>query len=70
MIGGVGAFFGEVCGGVLLVTLPELLRQYSTYRMLALGLLLPLLIALRRQGLVPRRNTVVLGMRRAVPGKR
>ena len=54
VIGGVGNIFGVLCGAVILVSLPELLREFSAYRTLVLGLLLATLIVLRPQGLVPR----------------
>lgn len=55
VIGGVGNIFGVFVGAVVLVLLPELLRQFDAYRMLVLGLVMAILIVLRPQGLLPRR---------------
>ncbi len=54
VIGGVGNIFGVLLGSVVLVLLPELLREFSAYRMLVLGLVMAVLIVLRPQGLLPR----------------
>lgn len=54
VIGGVGNILGVVIGALVLILLPEFLRDYAEYRMLLLGLLMTVLIVLRPQGLVPR----------------
>jgi branched-chain amino acid transport system permease protein len=54
VIGGVGNIFGVLLGSVVLVLLPELLREFSAYRMLVLGVVMATLIVLRPQGLLPR----------------
>jgi branched-chain amino acid transport system permease protein len=54
VIGGVGNIFGVLLGAVVLVLLPEFLRQFAAYRMLVLGLVLATVIVLRPQGLLPR----------------
>jgi branched-chain amino acid transport system permease protein len=55
VIGGVGNIFGVLLGAVVLVLLPELLREFAAYRMLVLGVVMAVLIVLRPQGLLPRR---------------
>jgi branched-chain amino acid transport system permease protein len=55
VIGGVGNIFGVFLGAVMLVLLPELLREFDAYRMLVLGLVMAVVIVLRPQGLLPRR---------------
>ncbi len=54
VIGGVGNIFGVLLGAVALVLLPELLREFSAYRMLVLGLAMAIVIVLRPQGLLSR----------------
>jgi branched-chain amino acid transport system permease protein len=54
VIGGVGNILGVITGAVVLIVLPEVLRDVAQYRMLALGSVLAVLIVLRPQGLVPR----------------
>lgn len=54
-LGGTGSISGAFAGTALLVVLPELLRDYSTYRMLIYGALLVGVMRFRPQGLVPRR---------------
>ncbi|HHY93693.1 MAG TPA: ATP-binding cassette domain-containing protein, partial [Firmicutes bacterium] len=55
VLGGVGNPLGAAVGAVSLVALPELLRAYSSYRMLIYGLLLIVMMQLRPGGLVPAR---------------
>jgi branched-chain amino acid transport system permease protein len=55
VIGGMGNLLGVLAGAVTLVVMPELLREYSDYRMLLYGCVLVLVILLRPDGLVPRR---------------
>lgn len=54
VIGGVGNILGVVAGAVVLIVLPEALRDVAQYRILVFGTLLAVLIVLRPQGLVPR----------------
>lgn len=54
VIDGVGNIFGVLVGAVVLVLLPELLREFAAYRMLVLGVVMAVLIVLRPQGLLPR----------------
>ena len=54
VIGGVGNIVGVVAGAIVLIVLPEVLRDVEQFRMLAFGTALSVLIVLRPQGLVPR----------------
>jgi branched-chain amino acid transport system permease protein len=54
VIGGVGNILGVICGAIVLIVLPEVLRDVAQYRMLAFGTALSVLIVLRPEGLVPR----------------
>jgi branched-chain amino acid transport system permease protein len=64
ILGGVGNLFGVILGAVLIVSLPELFREFEQYRLLAFGLMLMVLMVFRPQGLLTFR-----GRRQAVPEK-
>ncbi|MBI4690549.1 MAG: branched-chain amino acid ABC transporter permease [Nitrospirae bacterium] len=55
ILGGLGSIPGVIFGSVILVMLPEMLREIQLYRMLALGSGLVLLMIFRPQGLLGRR---------------
>jgi branched-chain amino acid transport system permease protein len=55
VLGGMGSIPGVVLGAVVMVVLPEVLRDFSDYRMLLLGAVLVLLALFRPQGLWPMR---------------
>ncbi len=52
ILGGLGSIMGVVFGALILVLLPEVLREIQLYRMLALGIGLVLLMVFRPQGLL------------------
>jgi branched-chain amino acid transport system permease protein len=52
ILGGLGSIAGVIVGALLLVLLPEVLREVQLYRMLALGIGLVLLMVYRPQGLL------------------
>jgi len=56
IIGGIGSIAGVVTGAVVLVFLPEVLREVQMYRMLALGCGLVFLMIFRPQGLFGGRH--------------
>jgi branched-chain amino acid transport system permease protein len=51
IVGGLGSIAGVILGAVILVMLPEVLREVELYRMLALGAGLVILMIFRPQGL-------------------
>ena len=53
IIGGLGSIPGVVVGALVLVGLPEALRELSDYRLLAFGALLVAAMLLKPQGLIP-----------------
>ncbi len=53
VMGGMGSIPGVIVGAVVMVSLPELLRDLSDYRMLILGIALVLLALFRPKGLWP-----------------
>lgn len=52
ILGGLGSIAGAALGAVMLVGLPELLREFQQYRMLVLGAGLVVLMVFRPQGLL------------------
>ncbi|RJQ21743.1 MAG: branched-chain amino acid ABC transporter permease [Nitrospiraceae bacterium] len=52
ILGGLGSIPGVLLGSLILVLLPELLREFQLYRMLALGVGLVLMMIFRPQGLI------------------
>lgn len=55
VLGGLGNITGALIGGVILALLPEVLREFAEYRMVAYGLILLLLLRFRPQGLAGTR---------------
>jgi branched-chain amino acid transport system permease protein len=53
IIGGIGSLPGVVVGAFALVGLPELLREFSEYRLLLYGAVLIYMMIVRPEGLVP-----------------
>jgi branched-chain amino acid transport system permease protein len=53
IIGGMGSIRGVVLGAVVLIGLPEVLREVQQYRMLAFGALLVVMMIFRPAGLIP-----------------
>lgn len=56
VLGGMGSVPGVVIGAIIMVSLPEVLRGFSDYRMLILGLLLILLALFRPRGIWPAKH--------------
>jgi branched-chain amino acid transport system permease protein len=56
VLGGMGSIPGVILGAVVLVVLPELLRQYADYRMVFFGLALFVMMLVRPEGLLPSRQ--------------
>jgi branched-chain amino acid transport system permease protein len=53
IVGGMGSIPGVVLGAVALVALPEILREFSEYRLWMFGAALVLMMLMRPEGLVP-----------------
>jgi branched-chain amino acid transport system permease protein len=53
IIGGLGSIPGVVLGALILIGLPELLRELQDYRLLVFGVLLVVTMILRPEGLIP-----------------
>jgi branched-chain amino acid transport system permease protein len=53
ILGGMGSIPGVIVGALVLVGLPELLREFDEYRLLVYGGVLVAMMLLRPEGLVP-----------------
>jgi branched-chain amino acid transport system permease protein len=53
IVGGIGSIPGVLVGAILLVGLPELLREFDEYRLLIYGALLVIMMQLRPAGFWP-----------------
>ncbi|MEX2459412.1 MAG: branched-chain amino acid ABC transporter permease [Actinomycetota bacterium] len=56
VIGGMGSIPGAILGAALVVLLPEIFREFASYRFLVFGLALVLLMIFRPQGLLPSKR--------------
>ena len=56
ILGGMGNIAGVVVGAIVLVGLPELLREFAEYRLLIYGSVLVAMMLLRPEGLLPSRQ--------------
>ncbi len=56
ILGGIGSIPGVIVGAVVLVGLPELLREFSEYRLLLYGIVLVAMMLLRPEGFIPNRS--------------
>ena len=53
IIGGMGSILGVILGAIILIGLPEVLREVQQYRMLAFGALLVAMMIFRPTGFIP-----------------
>ncbi len=53
VLGGMGSQLGIILAAVVMILLPELMREFSEYRMLMFGALMVLMMIWRPQGLLP-----------------
>ncbi len=53
VLGGLGSQLGVILAAVVMILLPELMREFSEYRMLMFGALMVLMMIWRPQGLMP-----------------
>jgi branched-chain amino acid transport system permease protein len=53
IVGGMGSIPGVIIGALILVGLPELLREFTEYRLLMYGILLILMMLFRPEGFLP-----------------
>jgi branched-chain amino acid transport system permease protein len=53
IVGGLGSIPGVVVGALILVGLPEMLREFEEYRLLMYGILLIVMMLVKPEGFVP-----------------
>lgn len=53
VLGGMGSIFGVIAGALVLILMPEYLRAFSEFRMLAFGVVLVVMMVFRPGGLIP-----------------
>jgi branched-chain amino acid transport system permease protein len=53
VLGGMGSQLGVILAAIVLILMPELMREFSEYRMLMFGALMVLMMIWRPQGLLP-----------------
>jgi branched-chain amino acid transport system permease protein len=56
IIGGIGSLPGVIVGALALVGIPELLREFTEYRLLIYGAVLIIMMLTRPEGLIPSRQ--------------
>ena len=56
VLGGMGSFTGSIISAIALTILPEVLREFSDYRMIVYSLLLILTMIFRPTGLLGRKE--------------
>ena len=56
ILGGMGSIPGVIVGALVLIGLPELLREFAEYRLLVYGGVLVAMMLLRPEGLIPSRT--------------
>ena len=64
VIGGLGSITGSILGAVLFISLTEGLRQFAQYRMVLFSLLLIVIMIVRPQGILGRREFAIFSRRR------
>ena len=53
IVGGLGSIPGVVVGALILVGLPEMLREFAEYRLLMYGILLIVMMLVKPEGFIP-----------------
>jgi branched-chain amino acid transport system permease protein len=56
IVGGIGSLPGVVVGALILVGMPELLREFADFRMLFYGALLVVMMLVKPEGFVPEKT--------------
>lgn len=59
VLGGMGSFTGATISAILLTLLPELLREFASYRMIVYALLLIVMMIFRPSGLLGRKEIAI-----------
>ena len=59
VLGGMGSQLGVILAAIVMILLPELMREFSDYRMLMFGALMVLMMIWRPQGFLPMQRPVM-----------
>ncbi|MCK9514909.1 MAG: high-affinity branched-chain amino acid ABC transporter permease LivM [Ottowia sp.] len=59
VLGGMGSQLGVILAAILIVVVPELAREFASYRMMIFGLVMIVMMIWRPQGLLPAKRHVV-----------
>ena len=59
VLGGMGSQLGVILAAIVMILLPEMMREFSEYRMLMFGALMVLMMIWRPQGLLPMQRPVL-----------
>ncbi|SHH44817.1 branched-chain amino acid transport system permease protein [Anaerosphaera aminiphila DSM 21120] len=62
VLGGMGSFTGAIFSSTALTIIPEMLRQFSDYRMIVYSLLLIMMMIFRPEGLLGRKEFSITGL--------
>ncbi|NDV26558.1 branched-chain amino acid ABC transporter permease [Desulfovibrio sp. JC010] len=70
VLGGMGSILGVILGALVLILLPEYMREFSEYRMLIFGAVMVLVMVFRPQGLVRdvRKKIDISAVKKALGG--
>lgn len=69
VLGGMGSITGSVVSATVLTILPELLRDFSSYRMLVYSIILIIVMLFKPSGLMGEREFSLAGLSRLLQGK-
>jgi branched-chain amino acid transport system permease protein len=58
VIGGMGSIRGVIAGAIILILVPEYLREFAQFRMLLFGAIMVLVMVFRPQGLISAKRKV------------
>lgn len=70
VLGGMGSITGSVVSATVLTVLPEMLRDFSSYRMLVYSIILIIVMLFKPSGLMGEREFSISGLFRLLSGKR
>ena len=59
VLGGMGSQLGVILAAIVMILLPEMMREFSEYRMLMFGAMMVLMMIWRPQGLLPMQRPVM-----------
>ena len=70
IIGGIGSITGSIIGAAFLSSLPEMMRQFSQYRMLAYSVILVLVMIFKPGGIFGAWEFSLIGVYERLTGRK